>query len=201
MAKKKNIVCCKQCKKEQTDDVKFQIYKKDHYCSDCFEKCKCGKEVCEDNVTGFHYRGIFYCSSCFFKKIKQNEIDKHFAYIKFQEITGRVPTNMEWNQCERLLIQERGWNWQEVELVLTYVYEIEQKEISEEYGIIGLLPYYKKQAKEFYKIIDGVYESLDDDFEDEVITVYVRQLEKPEKKVELTSIDDLINWDDDDEYC
>ena len=38
------------------------------------------------------------------------------------------------------------------------------------------------------------------DFEDEVITVYVRQLEKPKKEVQFTSIDDLIDWSEEEEW-
>ena len=84
--------------------------------------------------------------------------------------------------------------------MLEYVYLIEQVELSDDYGVIGILPFYENQARKFYKQLDDIYDSLEDDFEDEVITVYVRQLEKPKKEVQFTSIDDLIDWSEEEEW-
>jgi hypothetical protein len=118
-------------------------------------------------------------------------------YLKFQDITGRVPSSAEWTQCERL-IKDHKWDWQKIELMLEYVYLIEQVELSDDYGVIGILPFYENQARKFYKQLDDIYESLEDDFEDEVITIYVKQLEKPKKEVVLKSVDDIWNEDDED---
>lgn len=159
----------------------------------------CKKKVENDNVQGLKYKTKSYCIDCFYENVKPNEVDKHFMYLKFQSITGRVPSSAEWTQCERL-IKDHKWDWQKIELMLEYVYLIEQVEISDDYGVIGILPFYENQARKFYKQLDDIYDSLEDDFEDEVITIYVRQLEKPKKEVELTSIDNLIDWDDEEEW-
>ena len=159
----------------------------------------CKKKIENDNVHGLYYKNKPYCVECFCSTIKPNEVDKHFAYLKFQEIVGRIPTRAEWTQCEKL-IKESDWNWQKIELMLEYVYVIEQVDFESDRGVIGLLPYYELKAKKFYKMLDDVYESLEEDIVDEVVTVYVKQLEKPRKKVELKSIDDLIDWDDEEEW-
>ena len=83
--------------------------------------------------------------------------------------------------------------------MLDYVYLIELVPIDEE-RLIWTLPFYRKKALKFQEQLKGVYESLEDDFEDEVVTVYVRQLEKPKKEVKLTSIDDLIDWSEEEEW-
>ena len=147
----------------------------------------CKKKVENDNVQGLKYKTKSYCIDCFYENVKPNEVDKHFMYLKFQDITGRVPSSAE-------------WDWQKIELMLEYVYLIEEVELSDDYGVIGILPFYENQARKFYKQLDDIYDSLEDDFEDEVITIYVRQLEKPKKKVELTSIDELIDWSEEEEW-
>ena len=67
-----------------------------------------------------------------------------------------------------------------------------------------LITFYSQITDEMYEntptpFSDGLT-LIEDDFEDEVITIYVRQLEKPKKKVELTSIDELIDWSEEEEW-
>ena len=106
----------------------------------------CKKKVENDNVQGLKYKTKSYCIDCFYENVKPNEVDKHFMYLKFQSITGRVPSSAEWTQCERL-IKDHKWDWQKIELMLEYVYLIEEVEISDDYGVIGILPFYENQAR------------------------------------------------------
>ena len=74
----------------------------------------CKKKVENDNVQGLKYKTKSYCIDCFYENVKPNEVDKHFMYLKFQSITGRVPSSAEWTQCERL-IKDHKWDWQKIE--------------------------------------------------------------------------------------
>lgn len=159
--------------------------------------CKCGKQVEDDNVNGLKYKKKNYCVDCFCNEFKQDEVDKHFAYLTFQRIFGRVPTSQEWTQMTRL-INENDWDWYKIEMMLIYVYEIELKEVSEEYGAVGILPFYEAQARKFFKEQDNV---MNCDYEmPETIKVFGVQLEKQPKHVELKSIDLMIDWDDEEEW-
>ena len=159
--------------------------------------CKCGKTVEDDNVNGLKYKRKNYCVDCFCNEFEQDEVDKHFAYLTFQRIFGRVPSSAEWTQMTRL-IKEHDWDWYKIEMMLIYVYEIELKEVTEEYGAIGILPYYEAQARKFFKERDNV---MNEDYEEpEVIKIFGMQIKKQPKKVEFTSIDNLIDWDDDEEW-
>ena len=161
--------------------------------------CKvCGKKVPHDNINGLKFRRKSFCVECFENEYDSDVVDKHYVQIKFQEVTGRVPTKEEWMQFEKLM-REYEWDWNIVYNMLDYVYLIELVPIDEE-RLIWTLPFYRKKALKFQKQLEGVYASLEDDFEDEVVTVYVRQLEKPKKEVKLTSIDDLIDWSEEEEW-
>ena len=159
--------------------------------------CKCGKTVEDDNVNGLKYKRKNYCVDCFCNEFEQDEVDKHFAYLTFQRIFGRVPSSAEWTQMTRL-IKEHDWDWYKIEMMLIYVYEIELKEVTEEYGAIGILPYYEAQARKFFKERDN---AMNESYEEpEVIKIFGMQIKKQPKKVEFTSIDNLIDWDDDEEW-
>ena len=159
--------------------------------------CKCGKTVEDDNVNGLKYKKKSYCVDCFCNEFDQDEVDKHFAYLTFQRIFDRVPSSAEWTQMTRL-IKEHDWDWYKIEMMLIYVYEIELKEVTEEYGAIGILPYYEAQARKFFKERDNV---MNEDYEEpKVIKIFGMQIKKQPKKVEFTSIDNLIDWDDDGEW-
>ena len=95
------------------------------------------------------------------------------------------------------LIKEYDWDWYKIEMMLIYVYEIELKEVTEEYGAIGILPYYEAQARKFFKERDN---AMSEDYEEpKVIKIFGIQIKKQPKKVEFTSIDNLIDWDDEDD--
>ena len=159
--------------------------------------CKCGKIVEDDNVNGLKYKKKSYCVDCFCNEFDQDEVDKHFAYLTFQRIFDRVPSSAEWTQMTRL-IKEHDWDWYKIEMMLIYVYEIELKEVTEEYGAIGILPYYEVQARKFFKERDN---AMNEDYEEpQVIKIFGIQIKKQPKKVEFTSIDNLIDWDDDGEW-
>jgi hypothetical protein len=159
--------------------------------------CKCGKTVEDDNVNGLKYKKKSYCVDCFCNEFDQDEVDKHFAYLTFQRIFDRVPSSAEWTQMTRL-IKEYDWDWYKIEMMLIYVYEIELKEVTEEYGAIGILPYYEAQARKFFKERDN---AMSEDYEEpKVIKIFGIQIKKQPKKVEFTSIDNLIDWDDDAEW-
>ena len=159
--------------------------------------CKCGKTVEDDNVNGLKYKKKSYCVDCFCNEFDQDEVDKHFAYLTFQRIFDRVPSSAEWTQRKRL-IKEYDWDWYKIEMMLIYVYEIELKEVTEEYGAIGILPYYEAQARKFFKERDN---AMSEDYEEpKVIKIFGIQIKKQPKKVEFTSIDNLIDWDDDGEW-
>lgn len=158
--------------------------------------CKCGKTVEDDNVNGLKYKKKSYCVDCFCNEFDQDEVDKHFAYLTFQRIFDRVPSSAEWTQMTRL-IKEYDWDWYKIEMMLIYVYEIELKEVTEEYGAIGILPYYEAQARKFFKERDN---AMSEDYEEpKVIKIFGIQIKKQPKKVEFTSIDNLIDWDDEDD--
>ena len=160
----------------------------------------CGKKVENDNIHGLKYKKKSYCYECFCNSFKPVEVDKHFAYLKFQEIFNRVPTSAEWTQCERL-IKEHKWDWQKIEMLLEYVYLVEEKDISEEHGAIGILPFYETKARLFYRTLDLVYESIDniDDTQDlQPDVIYATNFEH-KKSTKIKSIDSLINWEEEDD--
>ncbi len=159
--------------------------------------CKCGKIVEDDNVNGLKYKKKSYCVDCFCNEYDQDEVDKHFAYLTFQRIFGRVPSSQEWTQMTRL-IKEHDWDWYKIEMMLIYVYEIELKEVTEEYGAIGILPFYEAQARKFFKEQDNAMKSSYE--EPELIKLFGIQLKKQPKEVHLISIDDLIDWSEDEEW-
>lgn len=159
--------------------------------------CKCGKTVEDDNVNGLKYKRKNYCVDCFCNEFDQDEVDKHFAYLTFQRIFDRVPSSAEWTQMTKL-IKEHDWDWYKIEMMLIYVYEIELKEVTEEHGAIGILPYYEAQARKFFKERDNV---MNENYEEpKVIKIFGMQIKKQPKKVEFTSIDNLIDWDDNEEW-
>ena len=159
----------------------------------------CGRKVENDNVQGLKYKRKNYCIDCFCDNFKQVEVDKHFAYLRFQDVAGRVPTAQEWTQMERL-IKEHDWDWYKIEKMLEYVYQVECKEISEDYGIIGILPFYETQARKFFNTVDRVLDSLtnEESFEEDVV-VFATQYKRKPGKIEFKSIDRLINWEEEDD--
>ena len=104
-------------------------------------------------------------------------------------------------QCRRLINDDSSsgeWDWLKIEKVMTYVYEIEKLEPTEEYGVIGILPYHEYRADKFYEqyydicdIVDGM-----EDTEQKEVHIYTKPYKQKSKKVELKSIDDILCWED-----
>lgn len=159
----------------------------------------CGISVENDNQNGLKYKRKNYCINCFCESFKQEEVDKHFAYLKFIQVSGKEPSPAEWIQMNRL-IKEHDWDWYKIEKMLEYVYQVECKEISEDYGIIGILPFYETQARKFFNTVDRVLDSLtnEESFEEDVVVFAIQYKRKP-GKIEFKSIDHLINWEEEDD--
>ena len=158
---------------------------------------KCKTKVEHDNVNGFKYKSKNYCIDCFVESFEPDEVDKHLMYLKFQSIAGRTPSSAEWTQMSRL-IKEHGWTWYKIEKMLEYVYLIEKVQNDEGYGFIGILPFYEFQAKKFYEDVKNVEESVCEIVDEELEVVYGRQYEPPKKEINLKSIDDAIDWSEED---
>ena len=155
--------------------------------------CKCKKKVENDNVNGLKYKAKSYCIDCFFDSFEPDEVDKHMMYLTFQEIAGRTPSSSEWTQMAKL-IKEHKWTWRKIELMLEYVYLIEKVQNDEGYGFIGILPFYEFQAKKFYDEVILVEESVCEVEDEEIEVIYGKQYEEPKKEIKLKSIDDLLDW-------
>lgn len=111
-------------------------------------KCPhCQEQIEKDGAVPYNKR--YYCYDCFWEAFKEEECEKHFFYLTFQKIIGRVPLNLEWIQCNKLI--DDGWSWSKIEDVFYYTYKIECKQVTEEYGTIGILPYVELRAKRFYE--------------------------------------------------
>lgn len=160
----------------------------------------CGVETVADSVNGIKYKKKTYCIDCFYDSFPEKEVNKHFFYVRFQDIFKRVPSSMEWTQCERF-IKESNWDWVKLDCILEYVYQIEGHPVDENYGAIGILPFFETRAKSYFNQYSNVLKSLDDNlYSDEVEVVRGRQISvKPPTKKERKSIDGLINWDEEED--
>lgn len=162
----------------------------------------CGVKVENDSINGLKYKRKSYCYDCFSTLFDLQIVDKHMFFLKFQSLFGRNLTNVEWIQSENLIKGVKGdkWDWNKLEMVLTYVYEIERLNESEEYGSIGILPYYEKKAEKFFEHYNKVYDSIEaqSGVEVEVVDIYSNQFKEPKKPMVLKSIDSLIEWSEED---
>lgn len=163
----------------------------------------CGTKVEHDNINGLKYKRKSYCYDCFANSFDLPTVDKHMFFLKFQTLFNRNLTNVEWIQCENLIKGVKGdkWDWNKLEMVLTYVYEVENLDESEEYGSIGILPYYEKRAEKFFDHYNKVYDSIEamSNVEVEEVNVYSNQFTEPKKPVVLKSIDKMINWEEEED--
>ena len=165
--------------------------------------CVCNvDDFTEEEIVKYNRRN--YCYPCLEEKLKPDEFDKHMFYLRFERLFNRKPTKAEWAQCNNLLgdtHSEGEWTWVKIEKVLSYVYEIERLEISSEHGAIGILPYYEYKAdkfyEEYYEIYDMAYEVVEEREEEKTVR-FKMSTSKP-KKLELKSVDKLINWEEEDE--
>ena len=160
-------------------------------------KCpNCGKMI--NREEGIPYNKRYYCNDdCLFEAIGEDLYDQHMFYLHFQRIFDRIPSNLEWIQCTKM-VKEEGWTWHKIEDVMEYVYEIEHLDESEEHGAIGILPYYELRAKQFFKKLWEVQESESfntDDDEEEIICQQINSRSFTKQK-ENKDLDDI--WEDED---
>lgn len=140
------------------------------------------------------YNKRYYCYECLALALKPEEYDKHMFYLHFQKLFGRVPTVMEWTQCDRLLQQR--WTWNKIEDIMEYVFAIEHLEESEEHGVIGILPYYELRARQFFEMLWNVRESESFNTDEDEQEIFCRQVNAREiaKQKVLKDVDKI--WDD-----
>lgn len=161
-------------------------------------KCPCCGDTLE-REDGVPFKNRYYHESCFYDSFSEDEVDKHFFYLRFQDIFGRTLSNQEWTQCSRMI--KEGWTWNKLENVLDYVYRIEGKDDVDEYGAIGILPFYELKAKQFFIMkwnADDAIENIDEAEEEEVVVKcyqYKRkQKERPQKDLDKLLEDNTL-WD------
>lgn len=163
-------------------------------------KCPvCEKQIERDDLHTIPYKKRYYCEDCFCDSFPEDEVEKHFFYLDFQDVVGRIPAQLEWLQCNKLV--DAGWNWRRIHDVFMYTYVIEEKPISNEHGTIGILPYMEFKAKEFLKIKWEADEhngavAIEDE---EEIVVYTSANHIPHKSGRnkpKADIDSIINDDD-----
>ena len=144
------------------------------------------------------YKKRYYCIECFEYSFGEEEIGKHYFYLTFQEVLGRKPMQVEWIQCDRLI--NEGWTWIKLEDIFKYVYLVEGLHESNEYGAIGILPYYEIKAKRF---LDRLYEVKESPVyvADEEEIIYAKQVDLThigENKEIIKDVDSI--WGDDDTW-
>ena len=145
---------------------------------------------------GIPFRKRYYHDNCLYEAVGEVEYDKHMFYLHFQRIFNRVPSNLEWIQCDKMI--EQQWTWHKIEDVMEYVYEIEHLDESEEHGAIGILPYYELRAKQFFKKLWEVQESESfntDDDEEDIVCQQINSRSFTKRK-ENKDLDDI--WEDED---
>ena len=147
------------------------------------------------------YKRKKYCHSCFEENFDQEIVDKHYCYITFQNIFNRKPTDAEWTQMNKMVKgnteSSTSWTWAKIEYALQYVYEVEKLEVSEEYGVIGILPYYETKMMKFRNECFGVEDDVDEfGFgmgEEETVYIIPPKKENNNKR---KSVDELIDWEE-----
>lgn len=150
------------------------------------------------------YKRKNYCFNCFEVSFSEEVVDQHYFYLAFQRMFDRKPSEQEWVQCRRLIDNKQSsgeWSWRKIEKVMTYVYEVEGLDTSEEYGVIGILPYHEYRADKFYEQYYTICDMVDEmeDTRQEEVHIYTKPYKQKSKKVELKSIDDILCWEDEDE--
>ena len=161
--------------------------------------CVCGCILGEGEV--LEYKRKKYCYKCFEESYDEETVSKHYCYLTFQRIFGRKPNDMEWSQMNRMVAKnsesESVWNWRKLEYALEYVYEIEQVQVQEEYGVIGILPYYEAKMMKFRNECFDVMDDIDEfgfGMADEETVVIKPRKENYEHKIKHIDID----WSDED---
>lgn len=163
-------------------------------------KCPvCGKMNNKNCPNIIPYKRKYYCENCFIEKFEPEEVDRHFFYLNFKDLIGREPLAVEWTQCNRL-IKENGWNWQKLDYAMYYTYTIEKIQPLDDTGVIGILPYYEAKMMRFRNECFDVLDDIEEyGFGIEEAETVILQPKRNYNKVELKSIDSIINWEEDDE--
>lgn len=164
--------------------------------------CDCELGFVEDDT--IPYKKKNYCHDCFSANHKPEIVDQHLFYLHFQKLFNRKPTQAEWTQCRRLINDENSsgeWDWLKIEKVMTYTYEIEKLESTGEYGVIGILPYYEHKADRFYTEYYDLWDRIEEmgSLEGEETHVRIKLKKTKPKKLELESIDAVVNWEEDED--
>jgi len=166
-------------------------------------KCSvCELDFIEEDI--IVYKKKKYCHDCFSASHKQEVVDQHLFYLHFQKLFDRKPTQAEWTQCRRLINDDSSsgeWDWLKIEKVMTYTYEIEMLESTEEYGVIGILPYYEHRAEKFYSDYYKVWDRIDEigSLQAEEIYLKIKRKRKKPKKIVLRSVDAIVNWEEEED--
>jgi hypothetical protein len=152
--------------------------------------------ICEEYLPkeeAIPYRNRYYHRECFEASYSEDEVDKTYFNLTFKKVVGRIPTTQEWVQANQLIDNE-GWTWNKIEDVFYYTYVIEDRQVNNEYGAIGLLPYMELRAKAFYekKWKASDYEPV----EQKDVVVYGKQIVKERKPKETKDIDRLVGSED-----
>lgn len=161
-------------------------------------KCpKCGEQFDKDKEENIPYKNRYYHVECFEQAFDEEEILKHYFYLTFQDIFNRKPLQLEWIQCQRLI--DEGWTWNKLEDVMKYVYTVEGLQETDEYGVVGILPYYELKARKFIDMMwdvkdNGAYET------EEGEVVYASQLDLTHLNVKVENNDVDRVWEDDDTW-
>lgn len=163
-------------------------------------KCPvCEKQIERDSMQTIPYKKRYYCEDCFCDNFSEDEVSKHFFYLDFQAVIGRVPAQLEWLQCNKLL--DAGWSWRKIHDVFMYTYKIEENRISEEHGTIGVLPYVEFRAKTFLKLKwdaddHNVNVPVEDEVEEVVYTSANHIVKQPIRTKPKADIEAILNNDD-----
>ena len=166
--------------------------------------CVCNvDDFAEEEIVKYNRRN--YCYPCLEEKLKPDEFDKHMFYLHFQNLFNRKPTQLEWIQLDKMIENSKnnhiGWDWWRLDKMLTYVYEIECLEPSDEHGVVGIFPYLELKAIEYFRSLDEAEEAnMDVDMTTEVKKIQTsnikRQTSKQKLKIDLDAIlndDSLID--------
>lgn len=147
------------------------------------------------------YKRKNYCYNCFEKSYSGDVVDQHMFYLAFQRLFDRKPTELEWIQCRRLIDNKytsSEWSWRKIEKVMTYAYEVEGLEPTEEFGVIGILPYNEYKADKFYNEYYDICDMVDEmeDVKHEETHIYTKPYKPETKRLKLKSIDAIVCWEE-----
>ena len=162
--------------------------------------CVCNVDnFAEEEIVKYNRRN--YCYPCLEEKLKPDEFDKHMFYLHFQNLFNRKPTQLEWIQLDKMIDDSKQaqnpWDWWRLDKMLTYVYEIECLEPSDEHGVVGIFPYLELKAIEYFRSLYEAEEAnMDVDMTTEVKKIQTSNIKRQSKKPKLhIDLDAILNDD------